>query len=403
MSKPRSRSSEAGLARRHPPAVSRLVLFGLTWLFVLVAATPAVEPLGRMRALLIGVDEYYQDVDLSFPGNDVRLLEHTLKAFCDCDSFHVMTQDQQRPDQPDFGKIVAALRQEVTVANSGHYDSLVIFFAGHGLRGRDGQLYLAPGDYVPGLLERTGIPINMVRDTLASCNEVTNRFLILDTCHAAAQPAAREIADALQDTRGLVTFASCRPGETSIEWRNCQHGLFTYWFCVGLSGWADRAAPDGVVDVRELDEFVREMVRRSLEEFSSRTEQPLVQQPELLGLDKQQTVPFARVDHRVNQRQVDDLLDSALLRLKNQRPVDAITSLNKALDHKPWDPTLCALRGKAYQRMYEDGKRMEHLERALADLDTAILLKRHCRQLEELNEIVKLRASILPLVEGQTK
>jgi uncharacterized caspase-like protein len=66
------------------------------------------------------------------------------------------------------------------------------------------------------------------------------------------------------DAEGIVTLASCRADETSIEapWR--KQGLFTYWLVQGLAGAADREVEgnrNGVITVDELYDFVYDRVR----------------------------------------------------------------------------------------------------------------------------------------------
>ncbi len=352
------------------------------------SAQPATEPQGRMHAILIGVDDYYRSTSLNYAGADVRLLKETLQTHCRCDSVYVMTQQGSPRDQPDFAKVLGALRDELHLANNGNYDSLLIFFAGHGLNHLDdGSLFLAPGDFIPGLEKQTCIPIALVRELLAHCDHIERKILILDSCHAGSktddreelrsQPTGGEIARQLGNPGGLITFASCRSEQSSIEWPQRRHGLVTFWMCVGLSGWADQETDgrrDGQIQVGELHQFVSKMVASTLDLFALRKGVRHPQQPDLIAPTSEHQTVIASVDHDSDSQAITSSLAKASRLIKLLRPEDAIVELENAMKLKPWDPEICAWKAKAHLHFYEKSKRSEHLATALADLDTAILL-----------------------------
>lgn len=366
---------------------------------ILVAATAHAQvQLGRMHALLIGVADYNKVSDLEASTNDVQLVEKTLRNFCGCNSVRAIADDRGRWDQPDYGKIMAALVDETSFANEAGFESLFVFFAGHGVRSdRNGELFIAPDDYVPGLLEMTGIPITFIKDRLARCKNVKHKFLVLDSCHAAADPTGGELAASLGQLPGLITFASCQQGQTSIEWPQCQQGLFTYWFCIGLSGWADgypARRRDHYVDTGELHAFSKQMVGKTLQIFAEREGKQHSQEPELLGVSNEPVI-IAKTSES-NAEAADHHLRQAQRFLSNKEPQAALREVNLAFDHQAWDADLCGWRGRIYNELFCAGQNDDHRDRAIADLDTAILLAELSHRPDfDLGALKKLRSDVL--------
>jgi WD40 repeat protein len=169
----------------------------------------------------------------------------------------------------------AAFRELETRAQP--QDTLIVFFAGHGvaegdgyrflLTGKDSQLDSMSSHELAGYLESIG---------------AQKQFVVLDTCHsAAASPdlAARFAVSQQRMARGSGTFllAACRSDETAAEIPALKHGLLTYTL---LSGFGKNR----VLTVNGLIQFVSsefpEISRRhaqsqELYQFTNGTDFPL--------------------------------------------------------------------------------------------------------------------------------
>ncbi len=230
------------------------------------------DPGGKKLAILIGVKNYNRLNDLRWCDNDVKLVAKTLRAHCQFQDIVEMTEDAERILQPTRGNIMAVLQERLQAANAASYSQVIVFFAGHGLRDDAGKLYLAPQDFAFGVLKQTGVHVEFIRDALNACVDIPVKLLVLDTCHAGETRgplrtlSGSTLAAPFRTAHGLLTLASCRPNEESLEWNLVGHGLFTYWLCEGLRGEADNVPignGDGVVDTHELSVFVDKKVRQT--------------------------------------------------------------------------------------------------------------------------------------------
>ena len=96
-------------------------------------------------------------------------------------------------------------------------DTLLVYYAGHGLLTPEGELHLAVGETVPGRVRYSALPFDWVREALRD-SPAANRVLILDCCfsgrviEAMADPAAFA-ADATEvsGTYTLTATAGSRP------------------------------------------------------------------------------------------------------------------------------------------------------------------------------------------------
>jgi hypothetical protein len=142
-------------------------------------------------------------------------------------------------------------------------DTLVLFFAGHGLSLRDDKGRYKPGSYVyvcPGFnAERpmeTGLDSKTLYKGLSELN--CRKLVFLDSCHAGAMDPVRDLRS---DGMGPFVLASCLPHETSGEVPEIGHGFFTQVLLDGLGdGLEADANEDGNVDIRELCDYVKRYV-----------------------------------------------------------------------------------------------------------------------------------------------
>ena len=326
-------------------------------------------------AILVGVEDYHRLSDLRCCNKDVELVRNTLQQYCACDKTVVMTGESKGPYKPTLGNILAVLDMHLRFADEERFDRIIIFFAGHGLRDRDGRLYFVPQDCYENLIERTGLSVALVRTMLEKCHNIGEKILILDTCHAGSRrgtnlgPSGRELAEELQGAKRILTLASCGPDEESLEWDEKEHGLFTYWLCEGLSGAADRGSEgdgNGLVDTVELAAFVTDHVKRTSRDLGClQTPEPLYSEDTPWKTDLAFVPPDVNEPERL--AMVDLLLVEANKYRKGGNYAAAIDQVNRVLGIAPDSPQAFARRGVVH---LDRGKsRGETVDPAMASVD----------------------------------
>ncbi|NWG75261.1 MAG: SUMF1/EgtB/PvdO family nonheme iron enzyme [Rubrivivax sp.] len=150
-------------------------------------------------------------------------------------------------------------------------DTIVFFFAGHGLE-RGGVSYLLPADTYNLTLADTAMALTALNQILepALAGQV---LFIIDACRndptSARGDQDAKLTDGLarglrplftgtpgQASRGALLLA-CDVGQRAYEMPSEQHGGFTYWL---LRGFQQAAGPDGTVRLGAVAEYVQREV-----------------------------------------------------------------------------------------------------------------------------------------------
>jgi hypothetical protein len=145
-------------------------------------------------------------------------------------------------------------------------DSILFAFSGHGME-ENGLSYLLPADARTGVLAETAIGVKWIKETLGHAS-ARAKIMILDACHAGAMKGKADAgrmtekfsSEILDLAEGFAMLSSCKLNESSYEWEEKQHGVFSYFLCEGLMGYAD-ADGDGIVTVSEASSYVTKMVK----------------------------------------------------------------------------------------------------------------------------------------------
>jgi len=234
----------------------------------------------RTWALLVGVEKYQRVVSLQYTINDVQRLSQTLQQRNGLPISQILelTDAGSRQDaQPLRATLLTQIPKWLSRVRTD--DTVIVFFSGHGFRGKQGALYLAPLDCDPNQLLETGLAVEWLRDQLAEC-PATVKLLILDACHAGSEKGGESIEARVKDlvepfrNAGVLTLASSTDEEKSLIWEEKQQSLFSYWLTQGLRGHAD-ADGNSLVDVDELYEFVHRQVTHSAKTRFSRQQTPV--------------------------------------------------------------------------------------------------------------------------------
>jgi uncharacterized caspase-like protein/outer membrane protein assembly factor BamB len=263
---------------------------------------------GRRWAVVIGVNEYLDPSisNLRYCVADARLVAETLVNRCGYDQKHVLllTDDQDRAHlRPLRINLDKQLRGWLSHARPG--DTVFIFFSGHGFLDARGQGFLVPQDADrnnPGL---TAFRTEDLRDILRQCS-ATQKLLVLDCCHSGGEKDARpfgsssqELGEAFARAEGLITLASCRKAETSIEWTKVGHGLFTYALTKALRGKADYDK-NGFIDSDEVYRYAIEEVPALAQRECNARQTPV----RIIGEDTVGIFALARVAQRATSQSV---------------------------------------------------------------------------------------------------
>jgi WD40 repeat protein len=148
-------------------------------------------------------------------------------------------------------------------------DTVVLFFAGHGLRDRDFNYYFAPYELDLGDIKGTGVATDVFERALSKI-DAEQIFAFFDTCHSGGvlgelQVGTERLVERLMKKSGVTVFCSSTGEEVSFEREDWGHGAFTLALLEGLKGEADRLPQDSYVTLAELQAFVSSRVSKLTE------------------------------------------------------------------------------------------------------------------------------------------
>lgn len=227
----------------------------------------------RLWIALIGVVGYHPQIGrVPYAGEDCRLL---LQRFADGalplpPDQVLRLSDHETEDpalHPTRDNLSTRLKEWLTKPGSG--DTVVVFFAGHGMV-FDGRCVLLPMDAEPGREQEKGLPLADLRHSLAN-SAARQKFLLLDACHTgegtrdvlAGRPANDGVADAIQRElacgSGFYAISACGQEEVAVDDHRLKNGLFSHFLGRALAGECP-AEDSGAVHVEEVYKFVHRHV-----------------------------------------------------------------------------------------------------------------------------------------------
>ncbi len=235
------------------------------------AAPPVrpASPTGPIRerwALLVGVDHYQDPAvpTLKYCVNDVLALERALKEL----GYTVITlrddasDAQWQPTRNNVEARLALLCQSVQPD-----DLLLVHFACHGHLAVGAPVLVMQDTHIttPEILARQSLPLAEVERQMRG-SQSRRLVLTLDACHTGVE-MGRDLTDpqfihnVYELAEGFALIAASTAQQIAQEWREKEHGVFTYHLLEGLSGKADRASK-GFVTVDDLKAHVLDGLRR---------------------------------------------------------------------------------------------------------------------------------------------
>jgi len=255
------------------------LLLGLHGPILSAEAAPSGE--GRQWAMLIGVEKYQLASNLLYTVNDVDEIARTLNERGDFSEDCILKMIDTAPNAR-FQPLRKSILEELPLwlGKVRPEDRVLVFFSGHGFRGPDGSLYLAPIDCDPNNAAATGVAVQWLREQIVAC-KAEFKLLVIDACHSGSEKGrdraprvtAKELIEPFEKVAGVVTLASSAATETSLIWPDVRQSLFSFWINQALKGHADHNC-DCAVTVHELYEFVERHVKETADLVFGKSQTP---------------------------------------------------------------------------------------------------------------------------------
>ncbi len=214
------------------------------------------KPRQNVWLILIGAQNYENLSKLESPARDVDYIHDIFQRHGGVEPERILRISDEAALKPNKATLDRAIPE--FLAKVGPNDTVVMFYAGHGLRGgpskeEEEKVYLAPTDCDPRNLSGTAWPIDGLLDRLGA-SRAQYKVLLLDACHSGAINGG-QLMKVLNRTRGVTCLVSCEHEQVSREIEALGHGAFTIWLGKALSVRAD-VDHDGVISFTELFDSV---------------------------------------------------------------------------------------------------------------------------------------------------
>jgi len=255
---------------------------------------------GRIWVVAIGVSKYQDSSipSLGYADADARAIYDYFR-----DTFALPPNQifLRTNEQATLREIKSILGTQLAGQANDPRDTVVLYFAGHGMRDR------VTGSFDPDGLSKYFLPYDTSRTDLYSTalemDEVTNILrrlvpervvVLLDSCFSGAAggrspfdprapgeraPISGEFLDRMAHVgKGRVVLTASGPDESAQESSDFGHGVFTYYLLEGLRGAADLNG-DGEIDVHEIYGYVSGKVGKA----TRGKQNPKLKEPDLVG------------------------------------------------------------------------------------------------------------------------
>ncbi len=183
----------------------------------------------------LSCEKYENYNDISFCHNDLFLLEDTLVSFCDYSRDECKSQmiyvDADENDPEYWYDTIDSVCRKATL-----YDTILFYFAGHGMIAGDDVFFLLPNSVV-GRESDTALSLKRINRCLkkAKCSS----FSIIDACHSGIDARGDWGLGFLSQVndRSWATLAACSENESSYPDPTLEQGIFTYCISETIKEW----------------------------------------------------------------------------------------------------------------------------------------------------------------------
>lgn len=161
----------------------------------------------------------------------------------------------------------------------------ILYYAGHGIPDeKDKTAYLLPIDGIGSNIS-TGYALEKLYSELGNIPS-QSITIFLDACFSGAKRedgmllSSRGVAikvNSAQPKGRIVVFSAAQGNETAYPYKECSHGLFTYYLLKGLQ------KSKGDITIGELSEYVKEKVRKRSIVINGKLQTPTIIPSATLG------------------------------------------------------------------------------------------------------------------------
>lgn len=208
----------------------------------------------NLYVLAVGANEYRSPFSaLDFAKPDAKALAETVRAAPPSLYGNIDVATLYDPEVT-ADNIEAAL---ATIARKAkENDSIVLYFAGHGVQSEDGVYRYVTADVASreDILTRS-FDQEALMSALGQI-KAQNVLLMLDTCYSGAFPASA--AGTISNETGLMVLSASNTVEEALDGYDGANGVFAHALIKALAGGA--AGPTGVVDAASVGAYVRDLV-----------------------------------------------------------------------------------------------------------------------------------------------
>lgn len=249
------------------------------------ADLPAAGPVNpQALAVVFGIDQYRSLPAARYAARDALAMRRHLVSLLGVpdDGDHLYLRADADATGAEFRKVFGPtgwLARRATPQSD-----IVIYYAGHGAAGANGDPLLLPWDADASYAAETGVSLSEIHESLARipARRIT---IILDACFAGLTrggaplvPGSRPIVLSVEHPAllrdGMALLTAGQGAQAAGDLPAARHGLFSYWVMRGLRGEAD-ADRDNRISIGELATFVTREVSRAAAR-QDREQRPLV-------------------------------------------------------------------------------------------------------------------------------
>jgi hypothetical protein len=264
----------------------------------LESSTPTKE---HAYAVIFGVERYRDLPQVDYATRDAEMVKRYLvKTLGYREQNIVMLLNDRVTRSQIEARLEKWLPKQI---NNDPNSEVFVYYGGHGAPDPEtNQSFLVPYDGDPSYLETTAYGVKRLYQVLKElpAKQVT---VVLDSCFSGtggrsviakgARPMLITVDSPVVSSQNLTVFTAATNTQISSAYQEKRHGLFTYYFLKGLQGEAD-LNKDGVVSLRELDEYVRTQVQTVARRKNVDQTPQMLPSPDVMGARADQELVFLR-------------------------------------------------------------------------------------------------------------
>jgi len=264
--------------------------FSTQEIFVIRVAEPDVDkaPVTAMRnpdavAVIVGVSKYEKLPPVNYARRDAEAIKSYLSKTLGYDERRIITL---LDNDATLGRIQSSFRTRIKSMIAPGKSDIFVYYSGHGVPDVNStEPYLAPYGLDTYDIANTGYPLKDLYQQLAD-SKARSVTTVIDACFSGSSENGtiiKDISPALLRIRNPIfgiqngTLLTASSSTQVSNWLHSKkHGLFTYYFLLGLHGKAD-SDRNGSITIREIADYVRDNVRAQALKMNR------TQTPEIIG------------------------------------------------------------------------------------------------------------------------